>query len=168
MATEQVASDTERGSMLPRRARRTEANLTTQRACWEQAWPLGDQGRPCLIGQLWSRTEGKPVVRNLRGDDGNVGIIRSPIRAIVLPDHGADVGEHRPTHGAVSVDLILDADKVRSHPDLAPHSTMHWHWWVVLIAGSTTRILKPLRSFGVLIGCVLLEISLKPLLNICF
>src|SRR4029077_4947520 len=30
---------------------------------------------------------GKPAVRNLRGDNGNVGIIRSPVRAIVLPDH---------------------------------------------------------------------------------
>jgi hypothetical protein len=30
---------------------------------------------------------GKPAVRNLRGDDGNVGIIRRPVRAIVLPDH---------------------------------------------------------------------------------
>jgi hypothetical protein len=29
---------------------------------------------------------GKPAVRNFRGDDGNVGIIRSPVRAIVLPD----------------------------------------------------------------------------------
>ena len=29
---------------------------------------------------------GKLTVRNLRGDDGNVGIIRSPVRAIVLPD----------------------------------------------------------------------------------
>jgi hypothetical protein len=29
---------------------------------------------------------GKPAVRNLRGDNGNVGIIRSPVRAIVLPD----------------------------------------------------------------------------------
>jgi hypothetical protein len=29
---------------------------------------------------------GKPAVRNLREDDGNVGIIRSPVRAIVLPD----------------------------------------------------------------------------------
>ena len=28
---------------------------------------------------------GKPAVRNFRGDDGNVGIIRSPVRAIVLP-----------------------------------------------------------------------------------
>jgi hypothetical protein len=29
---------------------------------------------------------GKLAVRNFRGDDGNVGIIRSPVRAIVLPD----------------------------------------------------------------------------------
>jgi hypothetical protein len=29
---------------------------------------------------------GKLAVRNDRGDDGNVGIIRSPVRAIVLPD----------------------------------------------------------------------------------
>ena len=32
---------------------------------------------------------GKPAVRNFRGDDGNVGIIRSPVRAIVLPDRSA-------------------------------------------------------------------------------
>ena len=30
---------------------------------------------------------GEPTVRDFRGDDGNVGIIRSPVRAIVLPDH---------------------------------------------------------------------------------
>jgi hypothetical protein len=29
---------------------------------------------------------GKPAVRNLREDNGNVGIMRSPVRAIVLPD----------------------------------------------------------------------------------
>ena len=29
---------------------------------------------------------GKPAVRNFRGEDGNVGIIRSPVRAILLPD----------------------------------------------------------------------------------
>jgi len=29
---------------------------------------------------------GKPTVRNDRGDGGNVGIIRSPLRATVLPD----------------------------------------------------------------------------------
>ena len=31
---------------------------------------------------------GKPAVRNDRGDGGNVGIIRSPLRATVLPDRG--------------------------------------------------------------------------------
>jgi len=31
---------------------------------------------------------GKPAVRNSRGDDGDVGIIRSPVRAITLPDRG--------------------------------------------------------------------------------
>src|SRR3990172_9129706 len=29
---------------------------------------------------------GKPAVRNFREGDGNVGIIRSPVRAIALPD----------------------------------------------------------------------------------
>jgi hypothetical protein len=33
---------------------------------------------------------GKPAVRNFREDNGNVGIIRSPVRAIVLP--GGDLG----------------------------------------------------------------------------
>jgi hypothetical protein len=32
---------------------------------------------------------GKLAVRNFRGDDGNVGIIRSPVRAFVLPDRAA-------------------------------------------------------------------------------
>jgi hypothetical protein len=30
---------------------------------------------------------GKPAVRNFRGGDGDVGIIRSPVRAIALPDN---------------------------------------------------------------------------------
>jgi hypothetical protein len=36
---------------------------------------------------------GKPAVRNFRGDDGNVGIIRSPVRAIVLP--GKSLSHHK-------------------------------------------------------------------------
>src|SRR5882724_11145744 len=32
---------------------------------------------------------GKPAVRNDRGDRGDVGIIRSPVRASILPDWGA-------------------------------------------------------------------------------
>jgi len=39
-------------------------------------------GKLHLKSQPWSRTGGKPAVRNLSGDDG----IRSPVRAIVLPD----------------------------------------------------------------------------------
>ena len=30
---------------------------------------------------------GKPALRNFRGGNGNVGIIRSPVRAIALPDN---------------------------------------------------------------------------------
>jgi hypothetical protein len=39
---------------------------------------------------------GKLTVRNDRGDRGNVGIIRSPIRASILPDHfGSRVADAR-------------------------------------------------------------------------
>jgi hypothetical protein len=47
---------------------------------------------------------GKPAFRNFRGGDGNVGIIRSPVRAIALPDflshllgaqHRGRVNSHR-------------------------------------------------------------------------
>lgn len=54
---------------------------------------------------------GKPAVRNFRESDGDVGIIRSPVRAIALPDPGscsefalrgsrgdAAVGERRTTN----------------------------------------------------------------------
>src|SRR5437016_2546373 len=40
---------------------------------------------------------GKPAVRNDRGDRGNVGIIRSPVRASILPDF------HYRTSGLLSV-----------------------------------------------------------------
>ncbi len=36
---------------------------------------------------------GKPAVRNFRGGNGNVGIIRSPVRAIALPDKLAEGAE---------------------------------------------------------------------------
>ena len=51
-----------------------------------------DEGKP-TIGQASSDIPalkpywGKPAVRNFRGGDGNVGIIRSPVRAIALPDN---------------------------------------------------------------------------------
>jgi len=43
--------------------------------------------RKALSGMLALKPYwGKPAVRNFTGDDGNVGIIRSPVRAIVLLD----------------------------------------------------------------------------------
>ena len=38
---------------------------------------------------------GKPAVRNFRGGDGDVGIIRSPVRAIALLDHQGGVRKRR-------------------------------------------------------------------------
>ena len=40
---------------------------------------------------------GKPAVRNDREDRGNVGIIRSPLRASILPDYKGASTRHRPT-----------------------------------------------------------------------
>src|SRR3954447_24202727 len=40
---------------------------------------------------------GKPAVRNERGDRGNVGIIRSPVRASILPDCGGRSAMSVPT-----------------------------------------------------------------------
>jgi len=51
-----------------------------------------DDGKP-MVGQASSDIPalkpywGKPAVRNFRGGNGNVGIIRSPVRAIALPDY---------------------------------------------------------------------------------
>src|SRR5205085_9826136 len=39
---------------------------------------------------------GKPAVRNERGDRGNVGIIRSPVRASILPNSGLGVSGGMP------------------------------------------------------------------------
>ena len=40
---------------------------------------------------------GKPAVRNDREDRGNVGIIRSPVRASILPDCGGRLATAVPT-----------------------------------------------------------------------
>src|SRR5664279_4039390 len=57
----------------------------------EQGMPGGGltcecEGKALTEGPALEPYWGKPAVRNLRGDDGNVGIIRSPVRAIVLLD----------------------------------------------------------------------------------
>src|SRR5215471_19775574 len=85
-STEQVDSDTERRPHAAAESTKGGGKPDLPTGMLGASLTEADQGRPYLTGQLWSRTEGKPAVRNLRGDDGNVGIIRSPVRAIVLPD----------------------------------------------------------------------------------
>ena len=48
-------------------------------------------GKAPSESQPSSRTEGKPAVRNERGDRGNVGIMRSPLRASILPARAGGV-----------------------------------------------------------------------------
>ncbi len=63
---------------------------------WRQTgprpWNVGSDLSRLRVGQAPSEMPalepywGKPTVRNLRGEGGDVGIIRSPLRATVLPD----------------------------------------------------------------------------------
>jgi len=77
-------SDTERRkSRLQRRARRREANC-------EGATRGRLRGKAPADTSALKPYWGKPAVRNFRGDDGNVGIMRSPVRAIVLPDRAVN------------------------------------------------------------------------------
>jgi len=67
-----------------------------------------DEGKP-EVGQASSDIPalkpywGKPAVRNFRGGDGNVGIIRSPVRAIALPDYEKGVANHSASSLALGI-----------------------------------------------------------------
>ncbi len=52
----------------------------------EGRWQTRFAGKASSDIPAFQPYRGKPAVRNFRGDDGNVGIIRSPVRAIVSPD----------------------------------------------------------------------------------
>jgi len=52
---------------------------------------------------------GKPAVRNFRGGDGNVGIIRSPVRAIALPDNRHEAEDERASRERSSDPLGLES-----------------------------------------------------------
>src|SRR3954469_14990321 len=54
-------------------------------------------GRPRLIGQPSSRTGENPPYGMSGGDRGNVGIMRSPVRASILPDCGGRSAMSVPT-----------------------------------------------------------------------
>src|SRR6185295_1496445 len=64
-----------------------------RRQTGRQQAPAGSRLKPLASGKAppdrpaFQPYWGKPAVRNERGDRGNVGIIRSPVRASILPDH---------------------------------------------------------------------------------
>jgi hypothetical protein len=74
---------TERGSDEEAGSTRDEGKLIDARAA-SHGKALSDQ--PALK-PYW----GKPAVRNFREGNGNVGIIRSPLRAIALPDQSSEL-----------------------------------------------------------------------------
>ncbi len=77
-------------SQEPRhRARTIEVSDGTKDGCKPSGATAAPQGKAPSDKPALEPYWGKPAVRNLREDDGNVGIIRSPVRAIVLPDRQA-------------------------------------------------------------------------------
>jgi hypothetical protein len=73
-----------------------------------------DHGAPCAGKAPFDKPTlkpywGKPAVRNFRGDDGNVGIIRSPVRAIALPDNRHGVKDERALRVRTSDPLGLES-----------------------------------------------------------
>jgi hypothetical protein len=68
---------------------------------------------------------GKPAVRNDRGDSGNVGIIRSPLRATVLPDCGGR-----------SAMVVPTATVISSPVGLVPTHALAWSDVANLLVGS--------------------------------
>jgi len=80
---------------------------------------------------------GKPAVRNFREGNGNVGIMRSPLRAIALPD--TSTGKFVLTHTRAAADPIPNAKKTG-------------------VAFSPQRVIPP-RTFD---GVLLLTYTLRP------
>ena len=72
--------------MLLWRARRVVANLIHATGMLGASLTEVGSGKALSDRPALEPYWGKLAVRNLRGDDGNGGIIRSPTRAIVLPD----------------------------------------------------------------------------------
>ena len=86
------APGVERLGSLARRCLTRASSLTQGREYTVKAVGTKDEGKPGFSGKALSDIpalkpyRGKLAVRNFRGGNGNVGIIRSPVRAIALPD----------------------------------------------------------------------------------
>ena len=86
--------------MLPRRARRMDANLIRATGMLGASLTEARKGKALSDRPALEPYWGKPAVRNLRGDRGNVGIIRSRAASLVV----VPVGES-PTSGGVQPPL---------------------------------------------------------------
>src|SRR5215469_15457298 len=104
------------GSMLQRRARRMEANLSHATGMLGASLTEAGSGKALSDRPALEPYRGKPAVRNLRGDDGNVGIIRSPIRAIVLPNpaSGLSAGAGSVLTVAISIQRCNSRSNIRA------------------------------------------------------
>jgi hypothetical protein len=71
-----------------RLAQRTDANLREAEGMPGTGLTEATRGKALSDMPAFQPYWGKPAVRNDRGSDGNVGIIRSPVRAIAPPDLG--------------------------------------------------------------------------------
>src|SRR2546422_10267239 len=94
-----------------------DANQTPTSPCGQQAKVGRWIGKARSERRAFQPYRGKPAVRNDRGDRGDVGIIRSPVRASVLPDRSTSA----PTDDARSREVRLchsswEADE-QSGPD---------------------------------------------------
>src|SRR5215469_10653980 len=85
-------------------ARRTEANQYVASVCREQAGAVQRVGKAPSEMPSFQPYWGKPAVRNDGGDRGDVGIIRSPVRASIPPDweRGLVTASGDPGNGATA------------------------------------------------------------------
>src|SRR2546430_14027306 len=70
-------------------------------------------GKPPSERPAFQPYRGKPAVRNDRGDRGDVGIIRSPVRASILPDLRPHPPEPRPAARQTHADASDEATESR-------------------------------------------------------
>src|SRR5260370_24414123 len=97
-----------RSGPLARRCLTRASSLTQSREYTVKAVGTKDDGKPGFFGKALSDIRalkpyrGKLAVRNFRGGDGNVGIIRSPVRAIALPDNRHEAENEKVLGGRIS------------------------------------------------------------------
>jgi hypothetical protein len=98
---------------------------TEQGVPGEKQWARRTMANQVLLGKALSDIpalkpyRGKLAVRNFRGGDGNAGIIRSPVRAIALPDNRHGVEDERAC-AAKLADILVGESPIGGSAQLPP------------------------------------------------